>query len=106
MEIRGMKLLSTLSLGEGMAGGEGLATHVGARGRRSLFVASERAPCDFVVADVSDPTAPEVVYRHDLVGPHVRSNNLAIHGDLLAVTRQAKEMGASPAGVELSLIHI
>jgi hypothetical protein len=100
MEIRGMKLLSTLSLGEGMAGGEGLATHVGARGRRSLFVASEQAPYDFVVADVSDPTAPEVVYRHDLVGPHVRSNNLAIHEDLLAVTRQAKEMGASPAGVE------
>jgi hypothetical protein len=106
MEIKGMRLLSTLSLGEGMAGGEGLATHVGARGGRSLFVASEKAPYDFVVADVSDPTAPQVVYRHELVGPHVRSNNLAIHDDLLAVTRQAKEKGASPAGVEFFDISI
>ncbi|NNN07569.1 MAG: hypothetical protein HKL85_00025 [Acidimicrobiaceae bacterium] len=100
MEIKGMTLLSTLSLGEGMAGGEGLATHVGARGQRSLFVASEKAPYDFVVADVSDPRAPSVLYRHELVGPQVRSNNLAIHDDLLAVTRQAKDKGASPAGVE------
>ena len=44
MDVRGMRLLSTLSLGEGMAGGEGLATHVGARGERSLFVASEKVP--------------------------------------------------------------
>ncbi len=95
-----MRLLSTLSLGEGMAGGEGLATHVGARGERSLFVASEKVPYDFVVADVSDPRAPRVIYRHELAGPHVRSNNLAIHDDLLAVTRQVKEKGASPAGVE------
>ncbi len=100
MDVRGMRLLSTLSLGEGMAGGEGLATHVGSRGQRSLFVASEKFPYDFVVADVSDPRAPRVIYSHELPGPHVRSNNLAIHGDLLAVTRQVKEKGASPAGVE------
>ena len=100
MDIRGMRLLSTLSLGEGMAGGEGTAGHVGPHGRRSLFVASEKAPYDFVVVDVSDPTSCEVVYRHELPGPHVRSNNLAIHGDLLAVTRQVKEKGTSPAGVE------
>lgn len=100
MDVRGMRLLSTLSLGEGMAGGEGLATHVGARGQRSLFVASEKFPYDFVVADVSDPRSPRVIYVHELPGPHVRSNNLAIHGDLLAVTRQVKEKGASPAGVE------
>lgn len=83
-----------------MAGGEGLATHVGARGQRSLFVASEKHPYDFVVADVSDPRDPRVIHFHELPGPHVRSNNLAIHGDLLAVTRQVKEKGASPAGVE------
>ncbi|HEY5121684.1 MAG TPA: hypothetical protein VII84_08925, partial [Acidimicrobiales bacterium] len=100
MEISGMRLLATLSLGEGMAGGEGLAMHVGLRGQRSIFVASEKAPYDFVVADVSDPTKPHVIYRHELVGPHIRSNNLAILGELLAVTRQAKEKGASPAGVE------
>jgi len=100
MEIRGMRLVSTLSLGEGMAGGEGLAMHLGSDGRRTLFVASEKAPCDFVVVDVTEPAAPAVVYRHHLAGAHVRSNNLAIHGDLLAVTRQVKERGATPAGVE------
>jgi len=106
MEIKGMTLLATLSLGEGMAGGEGLATHVGAHGERSLFVASEKAPYDFVVADVTDPRAPRVIYRHHLAGAHVRSNNLAIHGDLLAVTRQVKEKGAAPAGVEFFDISI
>ena len=74
--------------------------HVGPTGQRTIFVASERAPFDFVVADVTDPTKPEVVYRHELPGPHVRSNNLAIFEDVLAVTRQAKERGGSPAGVE------
>jgi len=95
-----MKVLSTLSLGEGMAGGEGLATHVGPRGQRSLFVASEKAPYDFVVSDVTNPAVPQVIYRHELPGPHVRSNNLTIHDDLLAVTRQSKEKGGHPAGVE------
>jgi hypothetical protein len=100
METRGLRLLATLSLGEGMAGGEGLAMHLGPKGQRTIFVASECAPFDFVVADVTDPTKPEVVYRHQLPGPHVRSNNLAIFEDVLAVTRQAKEKGGSPAGVE------
>ncbi len=99
-QIRGLRLIATLSLGDGMAGGEGLAMHVGPGGQRSIFVASERAPFDFVVADVTDPTRPEVVYRHELPGAHVRSNNLAVHEDVLAVTRQAKQKGASPAGVE------
>ncbi len=99
-EIRGLRLLGTLSLGEGMAGGEGLAMHVGPAGRRTIFVASEHAPYDFVVVDVTDPRRAEVVYRHELAGPHVRSNNLAVHEDVLAVTRQAKNKGDAPAGVE------
>ena len=95
-----MELLSTARLGDSMAGGEGLAMHVARDGRRTLFAASEHHPIDFVVVDVSDPRRPEVVHRHDLPGPGIRSNNLSIEGDLLAVTRQVSEPGATPAGVE------
>ena len=97
--LSGMSLLSVIPLGAGVAGGEGLAVHAGPAGRRTLFVAAEHAPADFVAVDVTDPRRPSVVYRHD-IPPGVRSNNLAIHGDLLAVTRQAKEPGGKPAGVE------
>lgn len=101
MQIDHMNLLSTARLGAGVGGGEGLAMHVGAGGRRTLFVASEHAPCDFVALDVTDPRAPEVVHRRELPGPGIRSNNLSIHEDLLAVTRQVSEKGAPPGGVEL-----
>lgn len=97
--LHGMRLLSTTRLGGDVAGGEGMAMHAGRDGRRTLFVAAEHAPADFVAIDVTDPRRPSVVCRRDIpVG--IRSNNLAIFGDLLAVTRQAKEKGGKPAGVE------
>jgi hypothetical protein len=97
--ISGMRTLSVISLGDGVAGGEGLAVHAGPAGRRTLFVAAEHAPADFVAVDVTDPRQPSVLYRN-AIPAGVRSNNLAILGDLLAVTRQAKEPGGKPAGVE------
>lgn len=98
--LHNMELLSTTRLGGSMAGGEGLAMHVGKDGTRMLFAASEHPLLDFVVADVTDPRQPQVVYHHQLAGPGIRSNNLSIVGDLLAVTRQVSEAGATPAGVE------
>lgn len=98
--LHNMELLSITRLGGSMAGGEGLAMHVASDGRRTLFAASERPPTDFVAMDVSDPRRPVVVHRRDLAGPGIRSNNLSIEGDLLAVTRQVNEPGATPAGVE------
>lgn len=97
--LSGMRLLSVISLGDGVTGGEGLAVHAGPGGRRTLFVAAEHAPADFVAVDVTDPRLPAVVYRNS-IPTGVRSNNLAILGDLLAVTRQANEPGGKPAGVE------
>lgn len=97
--LSGMRLLSVISLGDGVTGGEGLAVHAGPDGRRTLFVAAEHAPADFVAVDVTDPRQPAVVYRNS-IPTGVRSNNLAILGDLLAVTRQANEPGGKPAGVE------
>lgn len=98
-DLSGLRLLSVISLGDGVAGGEGLVVHAGFRGRRTLFVAAEHAPADFVAVDVTDPRRPSVVYGNS-IPTGVRSNNLAILGDLLAVTRQARDPGGKPAGVE------
>jgi hypothetical protein len=92
-----MRLLSVISLGSGVTGGEGLAVHAGPGGPRTLFVAAEHAPADFVAVDVTDPRPPAVVYRNS-IPTGVRSNNLAIIGDLLAVTRQANEPGGNRPG--------
>lgn len=97
--LRGMRVLSVTRLGGDVAGGEGMAVHAGRDGRRTLFIAAEHAPADFVALDVTDPRRPSVACRRD-IPPGVRSNNLAIHGDLLAVTRQATKKGGQPAGVE------
>lgn len=98
-DLSGLRLLSVIPLGSGVAGGEGLVVHAGPGGRRTLFVAAEHAPADFVAVDVTDPRKPSVVYGNS-IPTGVRSNNLAILGDLLAVTRQAKAPGGKPAGVE------
>lgn len=100
ISMQHMDLLSTIRLGASIGGGEGVAMHVGANGKRTLFVASERAPGDFAAVDVTDPRNPSIVYRRDLPGVGIRSNNLSIVDDLLAVTRQVSEPGAAPAGVE------
>jgi len=80
----GMHLLAAVRLGEGMAAGEGLVVAREPRGRRTLFVASERAPADFVAVDVTDPRRPEIVHRHELPHRRVRSNNLAIFENIRA----------------------
>ena len=98
-DLSGLRLLSVISLGDGVAGGEGLVVHAGPGGRRTLFVAAEHAPADFLAVDVTDPRKPSVLCG-TTIPQGVRSNNLAVHGDLLAVTRQAKTPGGKPAGVE------
>jgi hypothetical protein len=103
--LTGMRMLSVISLGSGVSGGEGLAVHAGPGGRRTLFVAAEHAPADFVAVDVTDPRRPSVL-AGNRIPAGVRSNNLAISGDLLAVTRQATEPGGKPAGVEFFDISV
>lgn len=103
--LSGLRMLSAISLGGGVAGGEGLVVHAGRSGRRTLFVAAEHAPADFVAVDVTDPRKPEIVAGHSIPAG-VRSNNLAILGDLLAVTRQATTPGGKPAGVEFFDISV
>lgn len=99
--LSGLRLLAALRLGAGFAGGEGLAVSSGPGGRRTLFAAAEHAPADYAVVDVTDPLQPRVLHHHRLSGAGIRSNNLALFGDLLAVTREVAQPGNQPAGLEL-----
>src|SRR5437879_9020099 len=72
-----------------------------AGGRRTLFIAHESAPRNFTGVDVTDPRRPEVVCAVDLPHAEVRSNSLAVCGDLMTVAYQTSRRGGSPAGLEI-----
>lgn len=100
MEARGLRLLAQTDLAGRGNGGEGMGL-LARRGRRTLFVAHESAPRNFTAVDVTDPRRPEVVCTVDLPHPGVRSNSLAVCGELMAVAYQVSRPGAGPAGVEI-----
>jgi hypothetical protein len=81
-------------------GGEGMGLL--ARGaRRTLFIAHESAPINFSAVDVTDPAAPRLVHQTRLPHDQVRSNSLALCGELLAVAYQTARPGGAPAGLEI-----
>lgn len=80
--------------------GEGTAL-VRRRGRSYLFIANERGPVNFHVLDVSSPVAPKIVAQTMLPHDKVRSNSLAVGGDLMIVAYQVTETGLGPAGIEI-----
>ena len=99
-DARGMRLLSHDDLGGFGTCGEGIALRESG-GRRHLYIANERGPVNFTVLDVTDPTAPKVVEQTRLPHPDVRSNSLALAGDLMVVAYQTSSVGLQPAGIEL-----
>ena len=99
-EASNLRLLAQCDLAGRGNGGEGMGIHA-ARGRRTLFIAHESAPRNFTAVDVTDPRRPEVVCAVDLPHADVRSNSLAVCGDLMAVAYQTAGPGATPAGVEI-----
>ncbi len=97
--LSGLRLLSAFSVGGGMTGGEGLAVHAGPGGRCTLFMAAEHAPADFAAIDVTDPRQPSVICGATIPAG-VRSNNLAILGDLLGdQASEDTERATSRSGV-------
>jgi hypothetical protein len=100
-ESRNMRLLAHNELGGFGKCGEGLTVQKLPDGRRVLYVAHESGPKDFSVLDVTDPTLPKLLLQTDLPHNDVRSNSLALVGDVLVVAYQVARHGLTPAGMSV-----
>src|SRR5215207_5151066 len=81
--------------------GEGISIQNTADGRHILWMAHESAPKNFTAVDVSDPREPKLIVQTDLPQPYMRSNSLAVVGNVMAVSYQTKSPGLQPGGFEL-----
>jgi len=98
-EIKNMKLVSHHDLNGFGNVGEGVAMQQLTGGRRILWMAHESAPKDFTGVDVSDLAHPKVVVQTELAYPHLRSNSLAVLGDIMLVAYQSSRAGLPGAGM-------
>ena len=98
-EIKNMKLISHHDLSGFGNGGEGIALQQLADGRRILYIAHESGPKDFTGVDVTDLANPKVVVQTALAHPHLRSNSLAVVGDVMMVAYQSSRPGQPGAGM-------
>lgn len=99
IEIKNMRLLAHDELNGFGKGGEGFALQKLPGGRRILYIAHESGPKDFSVVDVTSPSTPRVIMQTDLPHENVRSNSLALIGDILLVAYQVTRPGMKPAGM-------
>ncbi len=95
-----MRYLGRHDLGGNGNCGEGIAL-LERGGRRYLYLAHERGPANFSVLDVTDPRAPQLLTQTMLPHGGVRSNSLAVSGELLVVAYQVDTPGERPAGIEV-----
>ena len=98
-EISNMTLISHHDLAGFGNVGEGLGIQQLADGRRIFWLAHESAPKDFTALDVSDIANPKIVAQTDLAYPHLRSNSLAVLGDIMLVAYQSARPGQPGAGM-------
>ena len=98
-EIKNLRLISHHGLDGFGNVGEGVALQRLSGGRRILWMAHESAPKDVTAVDVTDPRRPRVVTQTELPHREVRSNSLAVVGDVLLVAYQTARPGLTPAGM-------
>lgn len=103
---RNFKLLSHHELAGYGDIGEGIAQQKTADGRYILWLAHEGPPKAFTAVDVTDPRNPRIIVQADLPAPEMRSNSVAVVGNLMAVAYQTKMRGQKPAGFELYDISV
>jgi hypothetical protein len=96
---KNMRLLARDELSGFGKCGEGLAIQTLSNGRRILYIAHESGPKDFSVVEVTDPTQPKLLLQTDLPHSDVRSNSLALVGDILVVAYQTARHDMTPAGM-------
>jgi len=98
--LRNMRALAHHDLAGSGSCGEGTVL-LERGGRRYLYIAHVDIQASFSILDVSDPRAPELLFQEFLPHAEVRSNSLAVAGDLLLVAHEVRRPGLRPAGVEL-----
>ena len=94
-----MKLISHHDLNGFSNGGEGVALQQLADGRRIFWIAHESGPKDVTGVDVSDLANPTIVVQTELAHRHLRSNSLAVVGDLMLVAYQSLRPGQPGTGM-------
>ena len=97
-EISGMRLISHHDLNGFGNIGEGVALHQNSDGRRIFYMAHESAPKDITGVDVTDIKNPRLIAQTELDNPHLRSNSLAIVGDIMLTAYQSSEQGQPGVG--------
>jgi hypothetical protein len=100
LECTGMRYLGQDDLAGRGHCGEGIAL-LERGGRRYLYIAHVRGPTNFSVLDVTDPTAPRLINQTTLPHGSVRSNSLAVSGEVMVVAYQVDRPGERPAGIEV-----
>lgn len=95
-----LHLLGHNDLGGAPNAGEGLAMKVTRQGQRFLYIAHENPPMALSVLDVTDPRDPTVAWQMPLPHDEVRSNSLALRGNILLMAYQTSKPGMQPAGVQ------
>src|SRR5919197_5490707 len=85
VESKNMRLIGHSDLGGFGNGGEGMGLQKTKDGRRIMYIAHERAPINFSLVDLTDPSKPHLVTQTKLPHDRVRSNSLDLVGDTLAV---------------------
>ena len=98
--ISNMRLLSHNNLDGNPNVGEGMAIHVTKNGRRIMWLAHESV-IDFTAVDVTDPREQKVVFQKALPHPEMRSNSLAIVGDVMYVAHQTRKWGLPNSGMDV-----
>src|SRR5215471_6666660 len=102
LEASGMRLVGHDDLAGRGNVGEGIGLRA-ANGRRTLYLAHESAPVNFSIVDVTDPRAPRLVEQTLLPHEGLRSNSLAVAGDLLVVCYQEGNRWRGPRPAPLGL---
>ncbi|MGH7554006.1 MAG: LVIVD repeat-containing protein [Longimicrobiales bacterium] len=95
-----LKLLARHDAGGAPNLGEGMAMKI-KDGRRYLYIAHEHHPACFSIFDVTEPSAPKMLWQLPLPHKNVRGNSLALRGDILIQAYQVNKTGLKPAGFQV-----
>jgi hypothetical protein len=101
LDAKNMRIVGHNELNGNGDGGEGLALHQYADGRRILFLAHESEPMCFSVVDVTKTSAPVVVTQVPIVSKDIRCNSLGVSGTTLVVAHQTNKVGLPNAGMRV-----